>query len=309
MENYYCGIDIGGTSAKMCLYSAGRDEFVSEWDVPTCKGSDEMIIIDRIIKSLYDTCESKGIQYESISGIGIGIPGPVTDDGVVLKCANLGWDIVELKKIMCEKTGLRNIEVANDANVAALGEQWRGSARDYNSIVMVTLGTGVGGGIIINGKIHTGHKGAAGEIGHITVEPDEEEACGCGCHGCLEQYASATGVVRIAKKEFPEKYSSKEISAKDIFDGAKAGDDSAAAIVRLFSKYLGTALSNVAAVMSPEAFVIGGGVANAGVIITEGLKEYYREYSMYALKDTPIELALLGNRAGMYGSVKMVLAP
>lgn len=307
MEKNYCGIDIGGTSAKMCLYSEAKDEIIHEWEVSTCKNPDEMIIIDRIIRSMYDTCESEGVKAESISGIGIGIPGPVTEDGVVLKCANLGWDIVPLKRIICEKTGINNVEVANDANVAALGEAWRGSAKDYGSIVMVTLGTGVGGGLIVDGKIHTGNKGAAGEIGHITVEPDEEAVCGCGCHGCLEQYASATGIVRLAKKEFPDKFSPDGISAKDIFDAAKAGDESALDIVRTFSKYLGVALSNVAAVMSPEAFVIGGGVAKAGSIITEGVKEYYRKYTMYALKDTPIELARLGNRAGMYGAVRMVI--
>lgn len=307
MELYYCGIDIGGTSAKMCLYSGGRGGMVREWDVKTCKSPDEMIIIDRIISSLYDTCESEGIQSENIAGIGIGIPGPVTDGGVVLKCANLGWDIVDLKKIICEKTGIDNVAVANDANVAALGEQWRGSAKNYNSIVMVTLGTGVGGGIIINGQIYSGHKGAAGEIGHITVEPDEEEVCGCGCHGCLEQYASATGIVRLAKKHFPDKYSSDDVSAKDIFDAAKSGDETALDIVKIFSKYLGTALSNIAAALSPEAFVIGGGVANAGNIIIENIRQYYVKYSMYALKETPIALAGLGNRAGMYGAVKMVL--
>lgn len=307
MEGFYCGIDIGGTSAKMCLYSNKQDEIIHEWDVPTLKSADEMIIIDRIIASLYDMCASQGIKPESILGIGIGIPGPVTEDGVVLKCANLGWDIVPLKRIMCEKTGIDNVEVANDANVAALGEAWGGSAKDYGSIVMVTLGTGVGGGLIVDGKIHTGNKGAAGEIGHITVEPDEEAVCGCGCHGCLEQYASATGVVRLAKKEFPDKYSSDGVSAKDIFDDAKAGDESAFKIVRTFSKYLGVALSNVAAVISPDAFVIGGGVAKAGTIITEGVREYYRNYSLYALKDTPIELAQLGNRAGIYGAVKMVI--
>lgn len=305
MEKYYIGVDIGGTSAKIGLFSTEKDDIVKTWSVPTLKSSDEMIIINSITESIKEQCAAYSIEVNELVGIGIGVPGPVTEEGLVLKCANLGWDVVDLRGIVSNLTGVQNVCVANDANVAALGEVWRGSGKEYGSIVMVTLGTGVGGGIIINERIHTGYAGAAGEIGHLTVNADETEHCGCGARGCLEQYASATGVVRLAKQLFPEKYG-KELTAKDIFDEAKAGDEKALVIVDEFARYLGIALSGVAKVVAPQAFVIGGGVAAAGNIIIDTVKKYYDEYSLFALKNLPIVLASLGNSAGMYGSVRMV---
>lgn len=306
MDKYYIGVDIGGTSAKVCMFSSEKDDIVRTWSVPTLKSSDEMIVINRIIESISKECGAYSIDIKELAGIGIGVPGPVTEEGVVLKCANLGWDIVDLRGIISRLTGIDNVRVGNDANVAALGEVWRGSGKEYSSIVMVTLGTGVGGGIIINEDIHTGYAGAAGEIGHLTVNADETDYCGCGARGCLEQYASATGVVRLAKKTFPEVYNKDDITAKDIFDDAKAGNDKALVIVDMFAKYLGIALAGVAKVTAPEAFIIGGGVAAAGSIIIDNVRKYYDEYSLYALKNVPIILASLGNSAGVYGSVRMV---
>lgn len=307
MKRYYCGIDIGGTTAKMCLYDAECTELLHVWEVPTIKHTDEYVVLNRIFDSLREVCTLYKMSLRDLYGIGIGVPGPVTEDGVVLKCVNLGWDIINLKKIVTEKTGVNNVEIGNDANVAALGEMWRGSAKKYKSIVMVTLGTGVGGGMIVDGKIHPGRNGAAGEIGHMTIEPDEKEMCSCGCKGCLEQFASATGIVRLAKKMYPNEYGKGKVDAKYLFDHAKKGDEKACDVVEMLYKYLGIALSNMAKVMSPEAFLIGGGVAGAGSILCEGVNKYYREYSLHALKDTPIKLAGLGNMAGMYGAVRMVL--
>jgi glucokinase len=234
----------------------------------------------------------------------------VTDDGTVLKCPNIHWPVFNVKDALIELTGVGNVKVGNDANVAALGEMWKGGGRGYDSIVMVTLGTGVGGGVILGGKILTGAKGAGGEIGHIKVEDGETDTCGCGGHGCLEQYSSATGIVRMAKKDMvPDSSLAKieTLTAKDIFDCAKAGDAYALSTVDKCVKYLGTALANVAQVIDPEAFVIGGGVSRAGDIILKNVEKYYNENVIYALRGKTFHLAELGNDAGIYGAVRMVL--
>lgn len=301
----YFGIDVGGTAVKMSLYSSKEDSMVENCSISSIKNEDENILIGNIVRKMKEMSAEAGVSISEVSGIGIGIPGPVTADGKVLKCANLGWDIVDLTAIIKELTGVENVEAGNDANVAALGEIWKGAAAGYKDAVMVTLGTGVGGGIVIDGHIRAGHRGAAGEIGHITVEPEESEACGCGCRGCLEQYASATGIVDIAKKRFG--ICKENLTAKDIFDAAKAGDEKALKTVDIFAAYLGTALSNIANVIAPEIFIIGGGVSAAGNIIIEKVMEYYEKNSMYALRDIPARLAKLGNMAGMYGAIKMVI--
>lgn len=306
MAVYYIGVDVGGTTIKMGIF-ADTGELLEKWNIPTNVEEDGRHILTDIVESI----EKKRESYRgNIAGIGVGIPGPMTDDGVVLKCANFGWGVFNVKNALADLTGLGNIKVGNDANVAALGEQWKGGGRGYDSMVMVTLGTGCGGGIIYNGRVLTGCKGAGGEIGHIKVERDETERCGCGNRGCLEQYVSATGVVRMAKKNLPENscLSHKdEITAKDVFDGAKAEDAYCMEIVERFGRYLGTALSDIAHVVAPEAFVIGGGVSAAGQIILDVTRKYYDENAMFALKDVKFRLAELGNDAGIFGAVRMVL--
>ena len=245
----------------------------------------------------------------------MGVPGPITEDGRVLKCANLGWGIFSVADEMSKLTGVKKVKVGNDANVAALGEQWRGGGRGFDNIVMVTLGTGVGGGIIMNGKILTGENGAAGEIGHITVNPKETLTCGCGCKGCLEQYSSATGVIRLAKERLEasdkpselRKFADDEIGGKEVFDAYKAGDELAAEAVDEFAAYLGMGLGNVASVVDTQAFVIGGGLSKNGPIVIELIKKQYEKNVMFALKNTEFRLAELGNDAGMYGAVRMVI--
>ena len=313
MKKYYVGIDIGGTSAKLCLYSleVGIDTVELKWSIPTNREDGSDIVLQKLAHTISEKCKEYGIKMSDISGIGIGIPGPVTEDGTVLECANLNFGIVPVRSIMAELTGISNVVVGNDANVAALGEMWKGGAIGFSDVVMVTLGTGVGGGLVIGGRIHVGSKGAAAEIGHITVEPDEPDTCGCGCHGCLEQYASATGVVRLAKQGISHHPESElagiDITAKDIFDSAKNGDEYALGIVGKFAKYLGLALSNIAAVADPQVFLIGGGVSAAGSIIIDNVKKYYEQYSMKALKGREIRLARLGNDAGILGCIKMAI--
>ena len=252
------------------------------------------------------------LTLEDIAGLGIGVPGPVKEDGTVLKCANLGWGVFNVADTVRELTGIENVKVGNDANVAALGEMWQGGGKGYNNLVMVTLGTGVGGGVILGGKILTGSNGAGGEIGHIRVNYEEKDVCGCGKTGCLEQYASATGVVRLAKKALEKKEKkttlvADDLSAKAVFDAAKAGDELAMDIVEKFGFYLGMALAHISQVIDPEVFVIGGGVARAGQIIIDEVSKNYEENVMFALKNKAFKMAELGNDAGIYGSARMVL--
>lgn len=306
MASYYVGVDVGGTTVKMGIFS-DTGELLEKWEIPTNIKNDGQSILPDIVESMEQKRADLG---GNIKGIGIGIPGPMTDDGVVLKCANFGWGVFNVRNAVAGLTGVGNVRAGNDANVAALGEMWKGGGRGYDSIVMVTLGTGCGGGIIHNGKVLTGSRGAGGEIGHIKVERNETERCGCGNRGCLEQYVSAPGIVRMAKRSLREDSclaGCGEITAKDVFDGAKAGDEYCIEIVDRFGRYLGTALSDVAHVVDPEAFVIGGGVSAAGQIILDTVQKYYKENAMYALQETKFHLAELGNDAGIYGAVRMVM--
>ena len=205
------------------------------------------------------------------------------------------------------------MKAGNDANMAALGEMWQGGGKGHKDIVMVTLGTGVGGGIILNGKMLAGTNGAGGEIGHICVNDDETEVCGCGNKGCLEQYTSATGIVRMAKiilntTDKPSKLRQIQyISAKEIFDAAKEGDEVAATLVENHGKVLGKALAQIACVVDPEIFVIGGGVSRAGDILINTTAKYFAQYAFHACRQTKFALATLGNDAGMYGGACSIL--
>lgn len=312
MGKYCMGIDVGGTTVKIGLFCTDGT-LLENWEIPTRKDEGGAYILEDIVKSLKDKWEEKEISVDDVTGIGIGIPGPITEDGTVLKCANLGWGVFNVANELSRLTGIENVKVGNDANVAALGEMWKGGGQGYKDVVMITLGTGVGGGVILNGKILTGTRGAAGEIGHITVNYDETDTCGCGKHGCLEQFASATGIVKEAKRmllasDKPSKLRDVEyLSAKIIFDLAKEGDELANAMVEQLGRYLGLAASYVAGVIDPEVFVIGGGVSKAGEMLTTLIKKYYEQNVMFALKNKEFKLATLGNDAGIYGSAKMVL--
>lgn len=313
MEKYCFGIDIGGTSVKCGLFTADG-ELLEKWEIPTRKENKGSEIPQDVADTIAEKMREKGIEKDEVYGIGLGVPGPVSADGTVYLCANLGWGVINIKEIMENLTGLK-VQAGNDANVAALGEMWQGGGRGFSDVIMVTLGTGVGGGVILDGKIRAGVCGGAGEIGHIIMEPDDTEAvCGCGGHGHLEQYASATGIIRMAKKKLSETDEPSglrqlaEITAKDVFDQAKAGDALALELVDRLGRYLGIALSHVAAVVDPEVFVIGGGVSRAGEIIIDAVKKHYEENILSALRKKEFRLAMLGNDAGIYGSAKMLLA-
>lgn len=311
MEKRCFGVDIGGTTVKMGLFTVDG-KVTDKWEIPTRKEENGKYILEDIAKSVKERMQRDTLTLEDIAGLGIGVPGPVKEDGTVLKCANLGWGIFNVADTVRELTGIENVKVGNDANVAALGEMWQGGGKGYNNLVMVTLGTGVGGGVILGGKILTGSNGAGGEIGHIRVNYEEKDVCGCGKTGCLEQYASATGVVRLAKKALEKKEKkttlvADDLSAKAVFDAAKVGDELAMDIVEEFGFYLGMALAHISQVIDPEVFVIGGGVARAGQIIIDEVSKNYEENVMFALKNKVFKMAELGNDAGIYGSARMVL--
>ena len=312
MGKYCIGVDIGGTTVKIGLFTA-EGKIEDKWEIATRKDEGGSLILSDIAASVEEKLQAEGIQKADVIGIGMGIPGPITEDGTVLKCVNLGWGIFNVAEEVTKLTGIENVKVGNDANVAALGEMWQGGGKGHKNMVMMTLGTGVGGGIILNEKILTGSKGAAGEIGHITVNYDEEDTCNCGKRGCLEQFASATGIVKEAKRLLlvsnkPSKLRELQyLSAKGIFDVAKEGDELANDLVDQLTHYLGIAASHIAAVVDPEVFVIGGGVSKAGDILTTGIKENYEKNVMFALQHKEFKLAELGNDAGIYGCAKMVL--
>jgi glucokinase len=285
---------------------------LDKWEIKTNTADGGKAILSDIAQAVDNKLAQESISKSEVQGLGIGVPGPVRSDGVVNGCVNLGWGVTNVAEELGKLTGLE-IKVGNDANVAALGEMWQGGAKGSRDVVMVTLGTGVGGGIIVDGKIVAGFNGAGGEIGHITVNRDEIEPCNCGQYGCLEQYTSATGIVRMAKRKLAktaEETSLRnfaELTAKDVFDEAKAGDKIALGLVDEVGSILGAALSNLACVVNPEIIVIGGGVSKAGQILIDTIQKHYIETSFHACRNTTFALASLGNDAGMYGCMQMLL--
>lgn len=312
MSKVCFGIDVGGTAVKVGLFNT-EGKLLNKWDFSTRKTGNGRDILKDSADFVLNKLKELALNKEDVLGVGIALPGPVKDNGEVLELANLGLARFNIEEEMAELTGLK-IKAANDANVAALGELWMGGGKGYHNMVLVTLGTGVGGGIILNGTVLAGSNGAAGEIGHIFVDDEETANCGCGKRGCLEQYASATGIVRLAKRLLSEKDEASEmrkfseLSAKNVFDCAKEGDKLALEAVEKACNYLGVAMAHIAQVIDPEIFVIGGGVSKAGEIITETTKKYYNKNVMVALKNKEFKLATLGNDAGIYGAAKLMLA-
>ena len=310
MANYVFGIDIGGTTVKMGLLDK-EGNIVDKWEIPTRKENDGKNILPDVAKAIDDKLKEKSIDKSDVIGIGVGVPGPIDADDVVHCAVNLGWGEFNVNDELKKLTGLTTT-AGNDANVAALGEAWKGGAKGYSSVVMVTLGTGVGGGVIIDGKIVAGAQGAGGEIGHLHIEDNEERECGCKNHGCLEQYASATGISYLATKHI-EKWNKEtvltknDLSAKAVFDGVKANDALCIEIANEFGEYLGKGLAIIASILNPQAFVIGGGVSKAGTVIMDYVRPSFEKYVFAGARDCKMVLATLGNDAGMYGAAKMVM--
>ena len=313
MEKYALGVDIGGTTVKLGLFLADGT-LCEKWEIPTRTEDQGCHILPDVAASIRAALERRGIAPAQAAGIGIGVPGPVDGQNTVFKCVNLGWGVLNVKEEMNRLLPeIPRVRAANDANAAALGELWKGGGMGYHSAVMVTLGTGVGGGVVIDGKLFTGPHGGAGEIGHMTVEPLETVPCSCGKRGCLEQYASANGIVRMGRQMLADCAAPsalrqiEPLTARDICDQARAGDGMALRILDRCAGYLGRALSYVSCVIDPDVFVIGGGMSRAGDILLSAMKAYHKKYAFHVSADTPMTLARLGNDAGICGCARMVL--
>ena len=291
MKEYAFGIDLGGTTAKVGLFTTSG-KLLEKWEVSTDTSNNGAHILENLAAAVQQKMQEKGLSADEVEGVGLGVPGPVLDSSIVpIVCANLGgWGNRNVSIELSELLGGIRVLVGNDANVAALGEIWMGAAQGCRSAVMVTLGTGVGGGVIVNGKV-----------------------IDCGKRGCLEQYSSATGVVRCMKKLLDANPDTactlrgKDFEAKDVFDAARAGDALAAREVDEMASTLGMALANIAATTDPEMFMIGGGVARAGEVLFNPLVRHYKEYAFQSCKETPIKTASLGNDAGIYGAVRLIV--
>ncbi|MDF2700642.1 MAG: glucokinase [Haloplasmataceae bacterium] len=305
MKKYLYGVDLGGTTVKFGLFSF-EGNIIENFEIKTNTSDEGIAILPDIAKAILENMEKNNIIQNEVNGIGIGVPGPVSS-GVVNRCVNLGWGIVDVKNDLEKLTGI-NVSVSNDANVAGLGELWQGGGLGYSNLVFFTLGTGVGGAVVVDNKVIDGHAGAGGELGHAPLM-DVPYLCNCGKTGCLETVASATGVVRVAKDYLTHTDEPsvlrilEHISAKDVFDAAKANDAIGLKTVEYFGKYLGYICAVVAQTNDPEAFVFGGGVSKAGQIILEVVEKYFNQYAFYALRGkTQFKLATLGNDAGIFGS-------
>ena len=312
MKMRYCfGVDVGGTTVKLGFFDE-EGNLLEKWEIPTRTEDHGKNILPDVAASILDKMKEREVSREDIAGVGIGAPGPVDAKGTVYVAVNLGWGTFSLKNELQSLLNLP-VEAGNDANVAALGEMWKGGGQGYSNVVAVTLGTGVGGGIIVDGKILSGATGAGGEIGHIHVMDDETEACNCGNCGCLEQYTSATGIVRLAKRRLAEDdkpsvlRESGNISAKTVFDAVKDGDELAIEVAERFGKILGKTLAGIAAVVNPEIFVIGCGVSKAGPVLLDYIQKNYTLYAFSGSRGALFALATLGNDAGIYGAAKLVL--
>lgn len=309
MKNYAFGVDVGGTFCKLGLFETDGT-LLERWEIPTDTRDGGTRILPDIAATIQE--RRKKLPENSVLGVGVGVPSPMTQDGVAIKSVNLGWKDYPVAAELSRLTGLP-VYAANDVNVASLGELWKGSAVGYSNAIVLTLGTGIGGGLIVNGHLVNGETGSAGEIGHIIVNPQETERCACGRKGCLEQYASATGLVRMAERRLSGTSAhsilreKNPLTAKDIFDAAKAGDAIAVELVESFGQILGSALSDMACVLNPEIIVIGGGVSKAGSIVTDVVRRFFYEKTLFTCKNTKIVLATLGNDAGIYGGVRLLL--
>ena len=297
---YGFGIDLGGTTVKIAYFN-DAGQMLQNWEIPTNVTEGGRHILPDIANAVLHYLKENNIAREEIIGIGLGVPGPVSRKGVVNRCVNLGWGVFNVNEVLGELTGFP-VRAGNDANVAALGECWQGGGKGYDSIVMATLGTGVGGGIVIDGRLLYGAHGAGAEIGHMVLNRDETAVCGCGKQGCAEQYCSATGIVRLAKLA-----GMGDVTCKDIFDAGKAGDELALKVLDQYYAYLGEFLGSLCSVVDPEVVVLGGGVSKAGDVLLKGVEPYFHKYVFHACSDVKFALASLGNDAGAYGAFKLAV--
>ena len=308
---YGFGVDLGGTTVKIAFFDE-TGLMMDKWEIPTVTANGGSRILPDIAASIQQFIEQKTIDPASVIGVGIGVPGPVNSKGIVNKCINLGWGVFNIAEELSCLVGFP-VKAGNDANVAALGEYWKGGGKGCDNMVFVTLGTGVGGGIVIEGKLLHGAHGSGAEIGHMVLNRDETVPCNCGKKGCVEQYCSATGIVNLANKalaatdEVTVLRTNDALTCKYIFDSAKAGDGLALQVLDQFYRYMGEFLGNLCDVVDPDAVVLGGGVSKAGQVLLDGIRPYFDLYVFHAARGARFELASLGNDAGAYGAFKLAL--
>nr|WP_297302469.1 ROK family glucokinase [uncultured Lachnoclostridium sp.] len=308
------GVDVGGTSVKIGLFKV-TGELLEKWEVKTRKEDGGSHILPDVADSIREKMAAKGIDLKKdLAGVGLGVPGPVLPGGYVEVCVNLGWHNLNPQEELSRLLDGIPVKSGNDANVAALGEMWQGGGKGYKDLVMVTLGTGVGGGVILNEKIIAGRHGLGGEIGHIHVRDEEWEHCNCGGVGCVEQICSATGIAREARRKMAagdkpsalRKYG-ESVTAKNVLDAAKDGDELALEVMDVVGRYLGLALSMVVMTVDPEIFVIGGGVSKAGQFLIDVVQKHYDHFTPISKYKGKLGLATLGNDAGIYGAARLLL--
>ena len=315
MSKYAFGVDVGGTTVKLGLFN-DEGQVLDKWEIPTVKDNGGEKVLPDIAASIKNKMQEKNITAADLVGVGIGAPGAVNADGFMVNGAvNIGWGSFDLAETLKKELDLDvTVKAGNDANVAALGEMWQGGGKGYSNLVAVTLGTGVGGGVVHDQKIVAGRHGLGGEIGHIHIREGEKETCNCGGHGCLEQVASATGIAREARRKMAAKPDASvmraygdAITAKNVLDAAKAGDALALEVMDTVCYYLGWALATISMTVDPEIFVIGGGVSKAGTFLTDWIDRYYRELTPISENKGEVRLATLGNDAGIYGAARLIL--
>ncbi|MDO4432684.1 MAG: ROK family glucokinase [Aerococcaceae bacterium] len=317
MAKKILGIDLGGTSVKMAIISS-EGEILEKWTIATNILEDGSHIVPDMIQSIREHLDRYGLTTADFLGIGMGSPGKVdAHAGTVIGAYNLNWRTLQPVREAFQAAFDVPFFIDNDANVAALGEQWKGAGNNADDVVLFTLGTGVGGGIVTNGQLVRGFGGAAGEVGHITVDTENGFDCTCGKKGCLETVASATGIVNLAR-QFAEEYvgdspikaavdNGDVVTSKDIFEASKAGDFFAEQVVERFAKYLGLAVAHIACTLNPSSIVLGGGVSAAGEYLLEQIKPFYHAYTFPQIREnTQLALATLGNDAGVIGAAQLV---
>lgn len=308
---YGFGVDIGGTTVKIAWFEESGT-MLHSWEIPTDKRNNGEKILPDVAAALDGFLKEKGVDREKVIGIGVGVPGPVSSKGIVNCCVNLGWGVKDIASELSALTGLP-VKAGNDANVAAMGEYWQGSGREYESMVMATLGTGVGGGIVIDGHLLHGAHGCGGEVGHMVLNRHETEVCGCGNRGCTEQYCSATGLVRLAKRRLAADTADsklrqlEKLEARDVFDAGKLGDAVANEILEEYYDYLGEFLADVCVIVDPEVIVLGGGVCKAGQVLLDGVRRGFERFCFHGTAGVKFTVAQLGNDAGSYGAFKLAL--
>ena len=311
MAKYCFGVDVGGTTVKLgCFDTEGT--LLEKWEIPTRTENSGEAILPDVADSILAKMKERELTREDIIGVGVGAPGPIDGEGTVYNAVNLGWGTFSIKNRLQSLLNIP-VEAGNDANVAALGEAWKGGGKGCRSAVFVTLGTGVGGGVVINGEIVSGAHGAGGEIGHITVSDPEKALCTCGKFGCLEQYASANGIVRVTEKRLRETGADSllravdTITCKSVFDAARRQDAFAVETLEQVFDYLGEALASICCVCDPQCIIFGGGVSREGEFLLDGVKRHFEKYAFHASRDTQFIQASLGNDAGMYGAFRLLL--